>query len=316
MVPCDFQCGRRRPQPESAPARLQFGPFECEEIGPTLSKHGTAIRLKGKPLQILAVLISRQGQIVSREELQHHLWQGTTFVDFEQGLNSAVNKLRQALSDSSDQPRFIETAPGKGYRFVAPVQSLFPTQPVEPPGSRLVNIAPQPPKSRGSYLLIIVSASIVLASIIGFWAGGRSRQTGEAGKPVRFVIPPPAGFSLEGAASRQAFALSPDGTRPAFTATDSSGESTVLLLVPHQAGHVGVLVMRKFTPVDAPYRKRSSDPPATTAYTSASLKAMRAPAVPGWPADPHLRSKDASHTRGVTNVDAERCPRPARWNTS
>ena len=78
-------------------ARIAFGPFEFEAVSGDLRKFGTRIRLQGKPLQILTPLLNRPGEVVSREELQNHLWQGTTFVDFEQGLNSAVNKLRQAL---------------------------------------------------------------------------------------------------------------------------------------------------------------------------------------------------------------------------
>src|SRR4051812_49052822 len=84
--------------------KLVFGPFEYDEVSGNLSKYGTLIRLNGKPLQILSLLVNRPGQIVSRGELQSHLWEGTTFVDFEQGLNSAVNKLRHTLGESADQP--------------------------------------------------------------------------------------------------------------------------------------------------------------------------------------------------------------------
>lgn len=77
--------------------KIVFGPFEYDEPSGKFSKHGTRLRLPGKPLQVLALLVNRSGQIVTREELQYHLWKGTTFVDFEQGLNSAVNKLRQML---------------------------------------------------------------------------------------------------------------------------------------------------------------------------------------------------------------------------
>ena len=87
--------------PDSLPKAV-FGPFEYDEVSGNLLKHGTAIRLQGKPLKILSLLVNRSGQIVSRDELQQYLWEGTTFVDFEQGLNSAVNKLRQTLGDSAD----------------------------------------------------------------------------------------------------------------------------------------------------------------------------------------------------------------------
>jgi DNA-binding winged helix-turn-helix (wHTH) protein/tetratricopeptide (TPR) repeat protein len=86
-------------------------------------KNGHRIRLQENPLRVLALLAERQGQVVSREELRKHLWPEDTFVDFENGLNAAVSKLRDALSDSVDQPRFIETIPRRGYRFLVPVES-------------------------------------------------------------------------------------------------------------------------------------------------------------------------------------------------
>src|SRR5712691_7166547 len=108
-------------EPNPAP-KVVFGPFEYNDLSGDLSKYGTHIRLQGKPLQILSLLVNRPGQIISRDELQQLLWSGTTFGDFEQGLNSAVNKLRQTLGDSADQPRYIETVTGRGYRFIAPIQ--------------------------------------------------------------------------------------------------------------------------------------------------------------------------------------------------
>jgi hypothetical protein len=97
-------------QPNGA-TRANFGPFEYDDLSGSLRKSGNLMRLQGKPLQILLFLIDRPGQLVGRNELQDHLWKGTTFVDFEQGLNSAVNKLRQTLGDSADQPRYVETFP-------------------------------------------------------------------------------------------------------------------------------------------------------------------------------------------------------------
>lgn len=99
-----------------------FGPFVFEEASGELRKHGTRVRLQGQPLQILATLIRRPREAITREEFQEMLWKGSTFVDFEHGLNSAVNRLRQVLGDSADQPRYIETLPGRGYRFIAPVE--------------------------------------------------------------------------------------------------------------------------------------------------------------------------------------------------
>jgi DNA-binding winged helix-turn-helix (wHTH) protein len=102
---------------------IEFGPFSFDKALGKLSKHGTSIRLRGMPLKILQHLVERPGEAVSRAELQRLLWNGTAFGDFEQGLNSAVNVMRKTLSDSADQPRYIETVAGQGYRFIAPLRS-------------------------------------------------------------------------------------------------------------------------------------------------------------------------------------------------
>src|SRR5216683_2860013 len=110
----------------SSPRQLVFGPFAFDEASGELHKHGSRVRLEGQPLQILAALVRQPGQVVTRDEFQQHLWKGGTFVDFDHGLNAAMSRLRQVLGDSADQPRYIETLPGRGYRFVAPVQETFP----------------------------------------------------------------------------------------------------------------------------------------------------------------------------------------------
>ena len=99
--------------------RRRFGPFEVDLHTRELWKYGTRLRLVGQPFEILAVLLSRPGQLVTRDELRTKLWPADTFVDFNHGLNAAVNKLREALSDSADDPRYIETLPRRGYRFIA-----------------------------------------------------------------------------------------------------------------------------------------------------------------------------------------------------
>lgn len=105
-------------------ARTVFGPFEVDVHTHELWKYGTRIKLVGQPFEILAVLLSQPGELVTREELRDRLWPGDTFVDFNHGLNAAVNKLREALSDSAENPRYIETLPRRGYRFIATVEPL------------------------------------------------------------------------------------------------------------------------------------------------------------------------------------------------
>jgi TolB-like protein len=105
---------------------LRFGTFELDSRAGELRKKGVKVKLQDQPLQVLLTLLERQGEIVTRQELQKKLWSADTFVDFEHGLNKAMNRLRTALGDSSENPRFIETLPRKGYRFIAsPADSHF-----------------------------------------------------------------------------------------------------------------------------------------------------------------------------------------------
>ena len=103
------------------PRVLRFGAFEANLASGELRKSGVRVKLQDRPFQILAILLARPGEVITREDLQRSLWPADTFVDFEHGLNTAITKLRQALADDADNPRFIETLPRRGYRFVAPV---------------------------------------------------------------------------------------------------------------------------------------------------------------------------------------------------
>src|SRR5260370_20579319 len=131
-------------QPSGSAARqFVFGPFAFDEMSGELHKHGVRLRLEGKALQILAALVRQPGQIVTRDEFQQQLWKGGTFVDFDHGLNAAMNRLRQILGDSADQPRYIETLPGRGYRFVAPVEAVD-RKPVLVMASPPISAEPEP----------------------------------------------------------------------------------------------------------------------------------------------------------------------------
>ncbi len=107
--------------PEAIPRQFRFGAFEVNEAVGELRKNGIRIKLHAQPFQILVMLLERPSELVTREEMRRRLWDEDTFVDFDHGLNTAVNKLREALGDLASQPRHIETVPGKGYRFLAPV---------------------------------------------------------------------------------------------------------------------------------------------------------------------------------------------------
>lgn len=110
--------------PSGSPApNLKFGPYEVDTRAGELRKQGSKIRLQEKPLRVLEALAAQPGVLVTREELRKHLWPDDTFVDFETGLNTAVSKLREALNDDAEHPRYIETVPRRGYRFLAPVEN-------------------------------------------------------------------------------------------------------------------------------------------------------------------------------------------------
>jgi eukaryotic-like serine/threonine-protein kinase len=105
-------------------SRFRFGVFDVDLAAGELRKAGVKIRLQEQPFQVLAILLERAGLVVTRDELQARLWSADTFVDFDRGLNKAINRLREALDDVAERPRFIETLPKRGYRFVAPVEPL------------------------------------------------------------------------------------------------------------------------------------------------------------------------------------------------
>src|SRR5690242_10719790 len=113
---------RTMPQPCESASTKVFGPFVFSPLTGKFTKQGAVIRLAGMPLKVLAHLLDRPGELVSRKELQSLLWTETSYGDFEKGLNSVINLLRNALNDSADRLRYIETVPGQGYRFIAPVR--------------------------------------------------------------------------------------------------------------------------------------------------------------------------------------------------
>ena len=108
------------PQPTQSAPVIRFGVFEADLRSGELRKHGSRLKLREQPFQILIMLLERPGEVVTREELRQRLWPADTFVDFDHGLNTAVNKLREALGDSAAIPRYIETLARRGYRFVGP----------------------------------------------------------------------------------------------------------------------------------------------------------------------------------------------------
>jgi DNA-binding winged helix-turn-helix (wHTH) protein len=116
------------PAPQNNSRVARFGVFELDLTAGELRKSGVKLRLQGQPFQVLALLLERAGNVVTREELQQKLWPSDTFVDFDHSLNTAINKVREALGDSASSPRYVETLARRGYRFIAPVQSEAPAK--------------------------------------------------------------------------------------------------------------------------------------------------------------------------------------------
>jgi DNA-binding winged helix-turn-helix (wHTH) protein len=155
--------------------RLQFGLFEIDCATGELRKGGIKIKLQDQPFQVVSALLDRPGQIVTREELRQKIWPADTFIDFDQSLNKAINKIREALGDSAENPRFVETVPRRGYRFIAPVNTH--DQPQKPAITELST-----PEHRSSSRFrraatLAVAGCVLAAALIGWirWPSTRTR---------------------------------------------------------------------------------------------------------------------------------------------
>jgi TolB-like protein/DNA-binding winged helix-turn-helix (wHTH) protein/Tfp pilus assembly protein PilF len=145
-----------------APDRIvRFGAFEFDQRVGELRKHGLRIKLQGQPVDVLLILLERPGEVVTRDELQKRLWAVDTYVDFEHSLNAAIKRLRAALGDSAEAPRFVETIPRRGYRFIAPLSQPPPSVPPAPTQGQ------KPARRRLFVLAAAATAVIALLSIIG-----------------------------------------------------------------------------------------------------------------------------------------------------
>jgi DNA-binding winged helix-turn-helix (wHTH) protein/tetratricopeptide (TPR) repeat protein len=166
----------------------RFGVYEFNLRAHELRKHGVQVRLRGQAFELLAMLLERPGEVVSREEMQTRLWPGDTFVDFERSLNSAIRKLRAVLGDSPERPMYLETIPRVGYRFIAPVRVLDPAPPTavppsaaagtrETPGPESPDVAAAPPRVRRRHVAAWIASGFAVAAGAAFltWLARPSR---------------------------------------------------------------------------------------------------------------------------------------------
>jgi len=174
----------------SSPHLIRFGLFEVDTRSGELHRQGSKVNLQEQPFQALVLLLERPGEVVTREELNKRLWPQDTFVDFERGLNKAINKLRAALRDDAEKPCFIETLPQHGYRFIAPLEGALPWSPldsadqaapavnqeavdlmVEKPAAEIPESSGTRPQRRTLWLAFLACAFLVVF-LVGFNAGG------------------------------------------------------------------------------------------------------------------------------------------------
>jgi DNA-binding winged helix-turn-helix (wHTH) protein len=161
---------------------VRFDLFELDLTSGELRKQGRPLRFQPQPFKVLAALVSNPGKLITREELRNQVWEGTTFVDFEQGLNFCVRRIRTVLDDDADAPRFIETVPRRGYRFIAAVEhvSANPERALEPAnGKSSLRVTSAeitvPPKRTQRFYWLAAGLAVLIAGAISFaWFGQRA----------------------------------------------------------------------------------------------------------------------------------------------
>jgi len=173
---------------------VRFGPFEADFRGETVRSDGSFVSIQQQPFQVLATLLERPGEVVTREELREKLWPDELHVDFEHSLNTAIKKVRAALDDSPDEPRYVETVRGRGYRFIAPVERVDVS---EPQGRRV-----------GAGLWVSLAVLAVVAALVGAWGLASLRVADVSVRVMPLTSEPGAEYQPT---------FSPDGTRVAFT---------------------------------------------------------------------------------------------------
>jgi DNA-binding winged helix-turn-helix (wHTH) protein len=229
-------------EPVSNSQVVRFGIYELDLHPAELRKNGMRVKLTGQPFQILGILVEHPGELVTREQLQRRLWPSDTFVDFDRGLNAAINRVREALGDSAENPRFVQTIPRKGYRFVAPANGVNGLSPgareadrAEP--RRKAHACPEHPVAI-EVLRYVVSAVLILVLItaVAWWHNSNkvpqitrySQITADGqGKSSGYASEPPPPLISDGA--RLYFMEGPVGTKHLVQVSAQGGETSLLL---------------------------------------------------------------------------------------
>src|ERR1700689_3413326 len=166
-----FSIPKNSGSPSPRPKRIAFENFEVDMRSGEIRKHGIRIRLQAQPFQLLALLLVNAGEVVSREEICRDLWPADTFVDFDHSLAAAVNKIREALGDAADNPKYIETIPKRGYRFIATIRPEPPVVMPVPDVQESLEFAPPPAakaNTRWKWAIGLVAVAVAMAAAISF----------------------------------------------------------------------------------------------------------------------------------------------------
>ena len=199
---------------------IRFEVFEVDLQAAELRKRGHRVKLQEQPFRVLAMLLDRPGEVVTREELRQKLWPADTFVDFDHGLNSAVARLREALEDSADEPQFVETVPRQGYRFIGHIDIGAPSDQTKTPEAQKAESTRS--VSRNRFLASLASVALLLS--IGLWWLIRSRANPSLASVELTPLAGMPGYEM-------APAFSPDGSEVAFLEIDGQNSGIYTALV-------------------------------------------------------------------------------------
>jgi Tol biopolymer transport system component/DNA-binding winged helix-turn-helix (wHTH) protein len=214
---------------------FRFGPFAFDTHAGELRKGPTLLKVPYQPIEILKALLERPGELVTREQLRERLWPSDTFVDFEHGLNAAVRRIREALGDSADAPKYIETLPRRGYRFIASVESVPRLASDQSPNARKPEpdpsrVVPEAVHAHQSYLR--AAAVIVAIVAVALWIGWSRRNDSSSARRI-----PPSSIPVTSFPGMEADPdLSPDGSQVAFASQRDTDDNFNLYVMSVDSG--------------------------------------------------------------------------------